>query len=455
MDDITLTPEEQRRGAILAQQTAGMLAIEEAAALMGVSVRQAWRLRARYLRDGPAVLAHGNRGRSSGRRVGDDLRSRVVALAKDARYRGAGDSHLAELLADHHGIVLSRPTVRRILREAGVGTPFPRRAPRHRSRRERLPRVGMLLQVDGSRHGWLEDRGPWLSLVGAVDDATSTLVAATFRDEEDTAGYLWLLADIARRHGLPLALYRDRHAALETPRRRGRPQDDPWPVDPRRPTHVGRAMEALGIGSIVAGSPQAKGRVERGWGTLQHRLRIELRLAGATDRASADAVLADYLPRFNARFGVPAADPEPAWRPVPAGLDVTTACAFRYERVIANDATVRIGGLVLDIPRQEGGRSLAGRRIEVRMELDGRLVVADGPRELLVTRAPMDPGRLRDLERAAIVTDRPAPGYPPARDHPWRRVPPGSALGARIRAERGAAPTDMIADQLTDRFTDQ
>lgn len=454
MDDVTLTPGEQRRGAILAQQAAGRLTIEEAAALMEVSVRQAWRLRARYLAQGPAVLAHGNRGRASPRRIDDALRERVVALAQDERYEGAGDSHLTELLADHHGIALSRPTVRRILRDGGVPTPFPRRAPRHRSRRERMARVGTLLQVDGSRHDWLEGRGPWLTLVGAIDDATSTLVSATFRDEEDTAGYLWLLADIARRHGLPLALYRDRHGAFEHAGARRR-QDDPWPDDPQRPTQVGRALEALGVGSIAAGSPQAKGRVERGWGTLQHRLVIELRIAGATDRAAADAVLADYLPRYNARFGVPAIDPEPAWRPVHPGLDVAAVCAFRYERVVANDATVRIGGLVLDIPRQPGGRSLAGRRVEVRMELDGRLVVTDRDRELLVARAPMDPGRLRDLERAAIAAGRPAPGYPPPARHPWRRVTPGSALEARLRTEAAPEPTDMITDQTTDRITDQ
>ena len=438
MDDITLTPEEQRRGAILAQLTAGFMATEEAALLLGVSVRQVWRLRARYLAGGPATLAHGNRGRPSDRRVDGALRRRVVELAESEGYKGAGDSHLTELMAEHHDIHLSRPSVQRILREEGVPTPFPRRAPRHRSRRERMAREGTLLQVDGSRHDWLEGRGPWLTLTGAIDDATSTLVSATFRDQEDSAGYLWLIADTATRLGLPLAIYRDRHASFESTGGR-RPPEGPRPADDRRPTHVGRALADLGIGSIPAGSPQAKGRVERGWGTLQHRLVIELRLAGATDRASADEVLAGYLPRYNARFGVPAADPEPAWRPVPPGVDIRAVCAFRYDRVIANDATVRIGGLVLDIPRQAGGRSLAGRPVEVRMELGGRLVVADGTRELLVTSAPMDPGRLRDLERAGIAPHRPppapAPGYPPAPAHPWRRATPGSALEAVRRSE--------------------
>jgi transposase len=445
MDDIILTPEEQQRSTILTQLSAGLLSMEQAAVILGLSVRQIWRLRARYLVGGAATLAHGNRGRPSPRRIDDALRRRVVELAESDGYRGAGDSHLTELLADHHGIHLSRPSVQRILREAGVASPFPRRAPRHRSRRERMPQEGVLLQVDGSRHDWLEGRGPWLTLAGAIDDATSRLVSATFRDEEDSAGYLWILADTATRLGLPLAIYRDRHGAFESPAGRLPPPE--LRVADRRPlTHVGRALAELGIGSIAASSPQAKGRAERGWGTLQHRLVIELRLAGATDRAGADAVLADYLPRYNARFGVLAADPEPAWRAVPPDIDIAAVCAFRYRRVVANDATVRIGGLVLDIPRQVGGRSLAGRRVEVRLELDGRLVVADGDRELLVTRAPMDPGRLRDLERASIRLERPspapAPGYPSPTSHPWRRATPGSDLEALQRAEARARDQD-------------
>lgn len=448
MDDITLTPEEQRRSAVLARLLAGDLGIEEAAALLGLSVRQTWRLKGRFHDQGAAGLVHGNRERPSPRRVDEATRGRVVALATDPLLRGISDSHLTDLLPDH-GIVLSRPTVRRILRDASIASPFPHRAPAHRSRRERMPRAGMLVQVDGSRHDWLEGRGPWLTLTGAIDDATSALVSATFRDQEDSAGYLWLLADIGSRLGLPLAIYRDRHAAFESAEAR-LPPSELRAGDPRRLTHVGRALETLGISSIAAGSPQAKGRVERGWGTSQNRLPIELRIAGADDRDSANAVLADFIPRYNARFAVPAADPAPAWRPVPAGMDLRAVCAFRYERVVANDATVRIGGLVLDIPRQAGGRSLAGRRVEVRMELDGRLVVADGRRELLATRVPMDPGRLRDLEGARFKLDRsspvPAPGHPPASGHPWRRVTPGSALEARLLQEQGPG---------TDGFTDQ
>lgn len=441
-DTISLTTEEQRRGRILAHLMEGDLTIEEAAAWLGVSVRHAWRLRARFLAEGPAALAHGNRGRASPRRIDRALRARVVELAESDDYRGANDSHLTELLAEREGIVLSRPSVRRILRAAGVPSARPRRAPRHRRRRERMPRAGMLVQVDGSRHDWLEGRGPWLTLVGAVDDATSSLLFATFRDEEDSAGYLQLVRDVARDHGLPEAIYRDRHASLEPATTRG--PEGLALADAAMPTHVGRALAELGIGSIAAGSPQAKGRAERSWGTAQDRLVIELRLAGADDRASAEPVLADWLPRYNAAFGVPAADPEPAWRAVPDEVDLDAVCAFRYERVIANDATVRIGGSVLDIPRQRGGRSLAGKRVEVRLQLDGRLVVADGPRVLLRAETDLDPGRLRDLEKTRFsltgivpAIGREAPGYPPRQGHPWGRVTPGSKLEATIRAERG------------------
>jgi len=443
-DTISLTTEEQRRVRILTHLVGDDLAIEEAAELLGVSVRHAWRLRRRFLAEGAAALVHGNRGRPSPRRIDAALRARVVELAGKDGYRGANDTFLAELLAEHEGIDLSRPSLGRILRAAGRASPKKRRSPRHRSRRERMPRAGMLVQVDGSRHDWLEGRGPWLSLVGGIDDATGSLVGATFRDEEDSAGYLQLITDIARVHGLPGALYRDRHGSLEpTGTRRKLPELAI--ADGHGLTHVGRALEELGIGSIPAGSPQAKGRIERCWGTAQGRLPILLRRAGAHDRASANVVLAAWLPRFNAAFTVPARDPEPAWRQLPDEVDLAAVCAFRYERVIANDATVRIGGLVLDVPRQPNGRSLAGKRVEVRLELDGRIVVADGARPLLVTEGPMDPGRLRDLESArftlptiASSARRKTPGYPPAASHPWAR--PGR--GVRRKADRRAQSGD-------------
>jgi transposase len=453
-ETITMTAREQQRAHALAYLVAGELSTEEAAGLMGLSARHTWRLRARFLSAGPAALVHGNRGRASARRIPDEVREAVLAAAA-GRYDGANDTHLAELLAAEEGIALSRVTVRRILRGAGRPSPRRRRAPRHRSRRERMPQAGMLLQVDGSVHPWLEGRGPRLTLLAAVDDATGLVTAATFRDEEDSAGYLEIIRDTARRQGLPLALYRDRHGAFETALGR-LPDPDLRLADPRRPTQVGGALRRLGIRSMAAGSAQAKGRIERFWGTCQDRLVTCLRLAGADDRETANRVLGGFVGDFNARFTVEQTGLQPAWREVPAEVDLDEVCAFHYRRVVALDHTVRVGGLVLQLPPLPGRRGYAGRRVDVQLRLDGSLHVVLGGRTLLITHPDLDRSRLRSLERARPSLSRPSPaprppaaGYPPRADHPWRRVTPGSPLEAAIRT--GEAP----ASRPTDRFTDQ
>ncbi len=428
-----MTMADQRRAWVLAKLVGGELSVPEVAGFLGLSERSVWRLRARFTREGPAALVHGNRGRASSRRVGEAVRARVVELARTT-FAGANDTHLAELLAEHEGIELSRVTVRRILRAGGIPSPRKRRAPRHRSRRDRMAQAGLLVQVDGSRHDWLEDRGPRLTLVGGIDDATGILTGATFRDQEDTAGYLVVLRDTVRRHGIPGAWYRDRHGIFETPERAPLTLEEQL-ADTRTPTQLGRALAELGIGSIAARSPQAKGRIERAWGTLQDRLVIELRLAGACDRESANRVLARYLPRFNRRFAVPAGDPVPAWRPLPSGVRLERVCSLRYRRTVAGDGTVRAGATILQLPARANGRSRTGQQVELQLRLDGRIVVWDGERDLVTTPAPADPAQLRALEKARGELGTPVPTGAGS-IHPWRRVRAGTALYERQRSER-------------------
>ncbi len=218
-------------------------------------------------------------------------------------------------------------------------------------------------------------------------------------------------------------------------------------ADTRTPTQLGRALEELGITSIAARSPQAKGRIERAWGTLQDRLVTELRLAGADDRETANAVLARFLPRFNRRFTVPAADPAPAWRPLPAGIRIDRVCCLKYRRVVANDHTVRAGATILQLPPGPGRRGYAGRRVELQLRLDGRIVVWDGERELLTIPAPADPVQLRALDV------RPGRGR---HDRPERRQPVGHHPGPRppLAPNAGQRParldtTDRITEQMT------
>ena len=199
----------------------------------------------------------------------------------------------------------------------------------------------MLIQVDGSPHAWLEERADKFVLLLAVDDATGTVAQAVFHPTEDTRSYLILLEGLVRQWGIPLALYSDRHAAFKYNAHQGPAQYES--------TQFARVMGELGIQQIFAMSPQAKGRVERMASTFQDRLVTELRLAGATTMEEANAVLQEFLPRFNARFAVTAEQPETAYRSVPADLDLTETISILHIRKVARDNTVKYQWRVLQL----------------------------------------------------------------------------------------------------------
>ena len=354
------------------------------------------------------------------------------------RYPGANHTHLAELLWEHEGLDVSSWTVRRILARAGIASPRRRRPPEHRVRRERMPREGMLLQVDGSHHAWLEQRGPRFALLLAVDDATGAAVHALFRPVEDARGYFLLLEEIVRRCGIPLALYSDRHGVFKAS------------SDGRRglkvATQFARAMRELGITQIFARSPQAKGRVERAAGTFQDRLVTELSDASASTIAEAQTVLERFLPRFNARFRVPAAEPEVAYRLLDRALPLASILGFRHPRSVARDNTVKYRWRTLQLLPGPERTSYAGARVEVLERPGGELSVLHQGETIRSREAPPRAGVLRaarselarnpDHER--IASGLGSGGAP-------RRLPVAPAVpaveGARsVRGGSGASP---------------
>ena len=404
-ETIVLTQRAQQRLLVLNALDRGDLLMAEASHLLGLSVRQVRRLRSAYRTHGPSALVHGNRGRQSPRRVDEATRDRLVALAQTT-YAGINHQHLTELLAEREGLSLSRPTIHRLLHAAGLRSPRRRRPPRHRRRRERMPQAGLLVQLDGSAHAWLEGRGPRLVLLAAIDDATGEVLAATFRDQEDAHGYLLALRAIALRHGLPVAVYSDRHGIFHRDKRTPLTLDEQLRGGPD-PTQVGRVLQELSIRWIPASSPQAKGRIERLFQTFQDRFRAELRLAGVTARDDANAFLADFLPRDNARFTHAAPDPAPAFRPWPADLDPDAVFCFKYRRIVANDNTVTLGPHALQILAGPRGRSYAKARVEVHERLDGTIAVIYHGRPLATQQlasSPSKPIPARDYRRVRATT---------------------------------------------------
>ena len=445
MEGLTLTTREQARIQVLNGVTTGEVSVEVGAGLMGVSERHVWRLLAAYRKEGASAIAHGNRGRRPSTTTDTGTQRRVRELA-EGPYAGLNHTHLTELLSEREGIDLSRSTVRRILMAGGVRSPRPRRASRRYSRRQRYPQEGMLLQVDGSRHNWLQGRGPYLTLVGAVDDATGKVPAALFRQEEDAQGYLLMLREVIDHHGVPMALYSDRHSIFQHSSKE--PESLAEQFRGRRdPTQFARALEELDIGLILAHTPQAKGRVERAWDTFQDRLVSEMRLAGVSTIEQANEALGDFLPRFNSRFGVPATQPGSAYRQSPPRARLDAVLCFKYIRTVANDNTVRFGGSTMQLMPDEHRSSYARAEVEIQERLDGSIVVAYQGRTLAAEPAPPGPVTLRarngrrpnghspthlpgtgpnslqEVQPRPSTKTRAASPRSPTPDHPWRRPP--------------------------------
>jgi transposase len=367
-DKITLSQRQLQRVQVMSLVEAGKITLKEAAEKIGRSYRQAKRIWKRVKEEGVKGVIHGNTGKPSNYRTPEGIQEKVLQLSRQ-HYQEFNDTHFAEKLKEQEGLELSRETVRKMRREAGIAPKRKRRPNKHRKRRERKAQEGWMVLWDGSPHRWFGPDFPPCCLMVALDDATGAILAARFFLFEGTEGYLWLLRQIVTQYGIPISIYQDRHGALKR-------NDDHWTLEEelagrQEPTQVGQALRALGIQSIFALSPQAKGRIERLFGTLQDRLGAELRLAKATTPQEGNALLPAFLRRFNRRFAIAARQSEKAWRPVPKPFDLDRAISFHYPTKVGLDNTVRLGELLLDIPPGPLGRSYAKAHVEVRQLLNG------------------------------------------------------------------------------------
>lgn len=352
----------------------GRLSASEAAEWLGVSERTFRRLRGRYEEEGPSGLLDRRLGKVSAHRIAADEVERVVSLYRD-RYAGWTVKHFHERAREKHGVTASYGWTKSVLQASGCVCPAPRRSA-HRKRRPRKPLPGLMVHQDGSRHAWLPALGRQIDLIVTMDDATSEIYSAFLVDEEGTASSFRGLMETIAGHGLFCSFYTDRGSHyFQTPKAGGK-------VDKDHPTQVGRALKQLGIRHIAAYSPEARGRSERMFATLQDRLVKELADAGIDTIEGANRFIAEtYLAAHNRRFMVEASEPGTAlvtW----TGGDLAEILCHQEDRVVGNDNTVTFGRLKLQIEPSPLRPHFVKATVQVRRYADDTLGLFYGPRRI-------------------------------------------------------------------------
>jgi len=349
----------------------GLLTQKQAGLQLRLSARWVRKLLARLREEGDGGILHRLQGRASKRRLPEAVRQKIVKLVK-REYADFGPTLAAEYLAQQHGVQVSKETLRQVLIGAGVWKRKRRRVEEVHVWRARRACCGELVQWDTSEHDWLEGRGPKLYLLAMIDDATSRALAR-FAEQDTTQENFRLLASYLERWGRPVEFYTDKDSMFTVNRPVRKAADEAWP---EVLTQIGRALRELGIGWTPAHSPQAKGRVERFFGTAQDRLVKGLRKAGVRTLAEANRYLElEYLPQWNSRFSREAANPSDAHRPLRREHNLAAILSHVEERVVANDYTIRYNNTQYQITHSDIRPGLRGATVRVEERGDGRVWV--------------------------------------------------------------------------------
>lgn len=413
---------EANKATILNRVVEGDITAEKAAARLGISKRHVFRLKAKIRQDGISGLSHGNRGKRPANAITDEIKATVLEKGR-GEYRGASFSHMAELLERRDGVKISPKSVGRILKEAGVYNPH-RRRPRKKYRsRARRERQGELVQIDASPFDWLETGESW-SLHGAIDDATGDVIALRFEKEECSAGYLHVLEQMLKTRGIPGAIYSDRHTIFFSPAKEDELSEEDILEGRKAPlTQYGKTLYLLGIEHIPARTPQAKGRIERLWGTLQHRLLLEMRVAGVKTMEEANAFLPVYMELHNSRFAMRAAEDTTAFYPCPEPEKLNLILGRRDERKASGGSEISWHNNRYQLA-EEGGKTLLlrrGERITVIQARDGIMYgireEADRDAVYRLILSPVQSGKKEMVKKKEAAKKKPVA---PSADHPWR-----------------------------------
>ncbi len=410
-EKMTLSREEMKKVLVVGKIIDGYITNNEGATALGLSTRQMIRLKNKYKAEGAQGLIHKNRGRKPVHVLTEETIDEVAALY-ESKYHGSNSCHFAELLQDHEDIHLSPSSTRRILLAKGLKQARQRRRTKAHQPRQRRAQAGMLWQIDATPYAWLEDRAPSFALHAAIDDATGIVVGAVFQPNECREGYSVVMQQGIEAYGVPLGLYSDRHTIFRSPNEKLTVEQE-LAGETMPLSNFGKAMNELGIEHIKAVTPQAKGRIERLWGTLQDRLVIELRLLGITTLEAANQVLPQLIQKHNKQFAVAPRSSETAYMQLSRGIQLDQIFTVREYRTLGAGHTLSYGGSIYTFAESLPMRLDAKTVVEVREKFSGEVFVWHGGQAL----------SLKKTERSKrIKTEKASSAQPrkPAKDHPWK-----------------------------------
>lgn len=406
-DIIMASQRELKRLHVVQKVIEGRLKQTEAADMLSLSIRQVGRIIIRVKEEGARGVVHRSRGQESNRKLPQEVKDQVLTLYRKS-YEGFGPTLAQEKLLERDGIRISDETLRIWLIEEGLWKKK-RKGSQHRQWRPRKDRYGQMIQLDGSKHDWFEGRGPECVFMGYIDDATGK-VYGKFYEYEGTIPAMDSFRRYIRKHGIPMSLYMDKHTTYKST---GKPtiEDELNGTEPV--SEFGRALEELGVELIHAHSPQAKGRVERLFGTLQDRLVKEMRLRGISSIAEANEFLKEYLPIYNRRFAKKAAEAENLHRPIPKGLNLERILCIKTERTVRNDFTIAHDRKLYQIEE-----AVKTKKLMVEQYTDGSMAIWCKEQKVKFRQIAVKPEK---LQKPLPVPKRRKPSRP-AKDNPWRRL---------------------------------
>jgi len=413
-----MTQDEIDKLRVINQTIDQVVTIRTAAELLNLSERQVIRLKGGVLEHGPAFLIHKNRGRKAEHAVTDELRKQIVSL-KESKYPSANFVHFQELLEEHEKIRVSYATVYRVLTQTGMKSPKKHRKSKGHHRRKRKSQRGMLVQIDASPYAWIPGQAPF-DLHGAIDDATGTVVGLHFTENECLTGYFHVLEQILTDHGRPVHLYCDRHTIFFSPTSEKLTTEEQLQGVFTPLTQFGRAMDELGIQMIKARSPQAKGRIERLWGTLQNRLPVLFELNGITTIEQANAFVPTLLPHFNEKFAVTPEEDVSAFRELDPKLNLSTVLCLKETRTLIDGCAFSYKGRyyqlavknqpIHPLPKMKVtvlDHNLNGIRCQYKDQVYETILLDERPKKKKVC-------KVQQQQRSS--------GSSPGANHPWRNA---------------------------------